>query len=437
MLFNEIDEIVVESDGVQRRLILAQGDLARTDPQQGVDLLILSAFPGDYIPTPTSLIGQLHAQGVSVQELSEDKQKDLRHTTGAWLSKPIGKPGFNRIVCFEPQVLGRPPEIVGGLFRALFPFLNDTEDQVLAMPLLSTGDAGWSEEEMAAALLQATTEWMRLGLPVSKLYLVSRSVQQIDALVRAFSQERRRMAQVPPPSSSKPTAAPAAVKSGSSGRFSSVLGAMIMGVAAVWASLLVVSTYQNLSTNLSASDLDVETVVILGFVFLLGLALLISGRRTGSRGPTKSGGARRSQAAGKTRKVFISFSSHDAAAVDFLKDRFKARAPHIELFDFRRDIDLGLSYQREIDNAMKQSDYLLSLLSPDYLASGECLEEFYVARMRNKREAFKFLIPVYWRNVLEDLEDWVMILNLADCREADQTALKKAVDRLVKQIDTA
>ena len=61
-----------------KRIELLKGDLTCLGPGDAVDLLIMSAFPGDYIPTPTSLIGGLHRKGLSVARLAAMKDRTER-----------------------------------------------------------------------------------------------------------------------------------------------------------------------------------------------------------------------------------------------------------------------------------------------------------------------------------------------------------------------
>ena len=104
-------------------------------------------FEGDYSPTPSSLIGALAINlGISVRNLSQDKEEDLRRQYFCWWSKPLPEQySFKRILCFEGGFGSRgsqPPKVVGAVFRCLVPILSgkDTTDGSVIMPLLASGD---------------------------------------------------------------------------------------------------------------------------------------------------------------------------------------------------------------------------------------------------------------------------------------------------------
>lgn len=189
----KIDSIHVSDGETEREISLYQGDLTELGTQAPVDLLVASAFPNDYVPTESSLIGALHRKGLSVAELADDKEIDLRTTSGFWLSHEIGEDfawrGAKQLAVFEPIDLGSPPEAVSALFRGLFPFLSDEYDKTVAMPILDAGDQRGSPLIMMEALLDASIQWMRRGLPISELMIFERDKRRIGAL-HSLMQER-------------------------------------------------------------------------------------------------------------------------------------------------------------------------------------------------------------------------------------------------------
>jgi hypothetical protein len=193
-----LDSITVDSLGRKSRIELCQGDLTSLPNEEKVDLLVVSAFPDDYVPTPSSLIGALARKGVSVKSLAQNKAVDLRQAFSCWLSQDLvaGPSGihYKRILCFEPGVRGRPPELVGDIFRALAPFLSGPPklDKV-AMPLVAAGDQGYTVDEMLEPLLEAAVHWMQAGMPLSLLKIVTYREPQAQRAHEAFKQMKNKL----------------------------------------------------------------------------------------------------------------------------------------------------------------------------------------------------------------------------------------------------
>jgi hypothetical protein len=102
---------------------------------------VVSAFRGNYVPTPISLIGALHRnKNIWVADLAQDQAVDLRDYFSCWLSQDLtGRHpgcGFKRLLCFEPGTDAH--KVVEHLFQALAPFLGGkTRLSTVAMPLLA------------------------------------------------------------------------------------------------------------------------------------------------------------------------------------------------------------------------------------------------------------------------------------------------------------
>jgi hypothetical protein len=196
-----IDTIAVRHQGNERFVMLFVGDLASLPEREAVDVLIVSAFPDDYIPTRTSLIGALARVGVSIADLAQDKEVDLRRFSSCWLSRPIARPGvhFHRVLCFEPWHRGKASEVVGDIFRSIVPFTTGSPPiSQVAMPLLASGDQGESAQVMLEALTDASVHWLSAGLPLDRIKIVIHDSADSQSLREAFVRVKRRHADLPP-----------------------------------------------------------------------------------------------------------------------------------------------------------------------------------------------------------------------------------------------
>jgi hypothetical protein len=190
MTFNLLNSVDISDGAITRRVALYDGDLTTIPQEHRTDILVVSAFRDDYLPTETSLIGALYRAGLSVGMLADAKAYDLRETSAFWISKPLGTTArvknIGQIACFEETVLGSPPTVVGNLFRGLFPFLDDRRNQVVAMPILASGDQGWPPEVMLRAMLDAATHWLARGLAIGELKIVTHGSKHAASLAATF-----------------------------------------------------------------------------------------------------------------------------------------------------------------------------------------------------------------------------------------------------------
>jgi hypothetical protein len=182
----------IQHGDAERRIELLHGDLSRIPPEHNVDILVVSAFPNDYSPTFTSLIGALSRRGVSVWQLAQAKEMDLRQDYSCWLSHPVlGATGFRRILCIESGWRGTPVEITDDLFRALAPVcLSDSTSTSVAMPIIGAGDQGAPTDKMIESIMQASFSWMNRGIPISLLKIVVFSSAEVEKAKQKFVQIR-------------------------------------------------------------------------------------------------------------------------------------------------------------------------------------------------------------------------------------------------------
>jgi hypothetical protein len=194
-----LDNMNVQSNGQTRRIELHQGDLTDLSAGDAVDLLVLSAFPDDYAPTQTSLIGALDDKGLSVYDLAQRKSVDLRQAFSCWISNQFEPPNpgiqFDRILCFEPRVRGGAQDFVGDIFRALAPFIGTQPPiRTVAMPIVAAGNQGYSISTMLPPLVEAAVHWMAIGVPLETLKIFTRSDSSALEAKKLFAQLKHKHA---------------------------------------------------------------------------------------------------------------------------------------------------------------------------------------------------------------------------------------------------
>ncbi len=170
-----LDTLDIPSAGGIRRIELLAGDLSDIPVEHAVDALAVSAFRGNYVPVPGTLIAALDRRGLAVDELARDKEFDLLDVSGCWLSRSIDKPdlNFRRLLCIEPSTQKEAPDAVGDVFRSLIPYVTgEPWISRVALPLLSSGNQGFDPMAMLRAILDAAIHWLSTGLPLDVMKIV-------------------------------------------------------------------------------------------------------------------------------------------------------------------------------------------------------------------------------------------------------------------------
>lgn len=325
-------------DHPEKSIELLQGDLTVPDAQHPYDLLVVSAFPDDYVPTPSSLIGALYAKGLSIAQLAMNRELDLRTYFSCWLSHDVSTAnlGFKRVLCFEPLVRGSPPEVIGDIFRALMPILGDhPELQSAATPLVAAGDQSWPVESILPPLLEAAIQWMKIGLPINTFKIVVYSASQVAKAEAIFSTWRSSHIGPDVPESQRP------------------------------------------------NDYD----------------------------------------------VFLSYAREDENILKEFVETLKQQAPQTKIFLDRQSISIGTAWQPAIFESLDHCRKVVAMLSPSYLESKVCKEEFNIAWARSRETDLDILFPVYIYTA--KLPTYMTYRNYYDCREGNSQRIHDACSALI------
>ena len=192
-----LSQITIPRPGDDPKIQLLIGDLTNIQKEHTADILVVSAYPGSYTPVPNTLMAALYNKGIHVGELAKDKEINLLDQLGCWLSKPLNQKlqdefNIKRILCFEPGIHSKEQEsVVGNIFRCINTFAFDTQNNVVAMPMLASGNQKIPVEKMLPAILDAAIFWLESGLPLKCLKLALYNETQIQEALPIFINKKQ------------------------------------------------------------------------------------------------------------------------------------------------------------------------------------------------------------------------------------------------------
>jgi hypothetical protein len=371
-----LSQISIERSEDTAVIQLLQGDLSAIPAEHATDILVMSAFPGDYIALKGSLIDALNKKGLSVEALAMNKQTDLRSQLHCWLSKPLSLPdqqkfNFKKILCFEPgEKIKEPGEVVSDIFRCINSFAFDEENNELAMPIIGTGYQHVPLEKMLPALLQACYFWLKNGLPIQSIKLVVHSKEksrQAHILFKAFQNSLPKQQYYP--LQDKPSLPP------SSG-----------------------DVLKKLDDLLAEANITPQI-------------------------PTLK----------KGYDYFLSYAHVHSKEVRLFVDELKKKNSNLTVFYDKDSIPPGGLWIQQISAAIQQADKVLVFLSPDYDNSPVCWDEFQCAKLMEYNRKKSIIQTVYLYGHKETEMPLIMgIYSYIDCREGSTEKLQQCVQQLLK-----
>lgn len=379
----------------ERRIELYRGDLTAMPPALAVDVLVVSALPNHYdTNNPRSLVSALARMGVSVAHLAQDKEADLRSTYHCWLSRPIDPAldaPFRRLLVFEPPTRSNPAELVGDIFQALIPFVEgEPFMRSLALPLIASGDQRATPEQIMPPLLDAAAHWLSLGLSLEVIRLV-----EID------EGKAQRMAEI----------------------FVSFMGQL--QTSGLLTAQLVTPT-ASVAPSAPSKHADQAEPAYLDELDLAMIepeeALELEEGEAESHPPV-------APALAYTYDFFISYSRRNSEAALFIYNELMRLRPQTRIFLDKKELEAGVAWQIELYEALDDCRQVIALLSPDYLLSKVCKEEYHIALMRHRQNNGGVLVPIYLHEA--KLPTYMRLYQFHDCREANRDCLTRVCEQLI------
>ena len=130
--------------------------------------------------------------------------------------------------------------------------------------------------------------------------------------------------------------------------------------------------------------------------------------------------------------VFISYAHENHAEMEVLEEELRRLVPGIRIFLDRKDLNIGSAWQPEIFESLDHCRRVVTLFSPDYLASKVCKEEFNIAWVRGREADENVLFPIYVFSTR--LPTYMSYRLYVDCREGDAAMIRRASMTLIQEL---
>ncbi|MBP2832998.1 toll/interleukin-1 receptor domain-containing protein [Aquimarina sp. U1-2] len=176
----------------EKSLQLFKGDITNIPEAHKIDFLVLSAFPDNYAPTTTSLIGALDRKGCSVDILAQNKELDLRAYTQCWASRKLKFKNIDRILCFEPKPdpAANPYSQIAEIFQSLTFISKSHSIKSIALPLLLTGEQNYDVNKVVKELINTSLLWLEKE-PFGTIKIVEINDQKVALLKQVIDEKRQ------------------------------------------------------------------------------------------------------------------------------------------------------------------------------------------------------------------------------------------------------
>jgi hypothetical protein len=378
---------------------LLQGDLTAIPQMHEVDILVVSAYPNNYEPYPKTLMAALYNKGVIVGEMAKNKEIDLRPQLGCWLSKPINKEqqqqfNFKQILCFEPGTkVQENSTVVGNIFRCINTFAFEKQNNVIAMPVVASGNQKVSQDKILPAIVETAIFWLGNGLPLKSIKLVLYSDEQVAEGLPQFKKMKLDYES---------------------------------------------STQNELDNNVRSVKRNITiSYNKQGLGFSRGIEPM-KGTSDESFDDSQSGETKFSKpepaspissAKKDNYDFFISYAHTHSKLIDSFVNQLKKRNNQLEIFYDKDSIPPGGLWIKQISDTIQKSKKVLVFLSPDYNNSPVCWDEFQCAKLLEYNRKTSVIQTIFLYE--HEVPLMMGIYSYLDCREGDEEKLLDAIPKLL------
>lgn len=387
---------------------LLQGDLTAIPPEHATDILVISAYPGSYEPHRKTLMAALYDKNIFVGEMAKDKEVDLISELGCWLSKPLMEEqqkqfNFKKILCFEPgRSAFEKSSVVGNIFRCINTFAFENQNNVIAMPVVASGNQKMPLTQMLPPIIETAVFWLENGLPLKAIKLVLYSDEQVEIALPIFKRMRKN-----------------------------------------YEALSLRKEYESQEDEFTRIPKSIEPEIssakssdMLNRKFDAPSKTKIFKKSATSPAPAAASYTKKAAVPPYEQKAdkydyFISYAHTHSDLIHSFVENMKQKNSELRIFYDKDSIPAGGLWIKHISEAIQKAGKVLVFLSPDYDLSPVCWDEFQCAKLMEYNRKQPVIQTIYLYKYNCELPPIMGIYSYIDCREGDMDKLLATIPKLV------
>ncbi len=199
----QLHSAAIQVDGVAKSISVYCDDVTRFSKK--IDILTTSAFVNSYSPTPRTVFRALYDIGISVSDLAQAPQLDLRQPCHVWLSREIPQPYSNigRIGCIEfrgSHMFSMDPyeseQAMINSIRSYFHMLDiasvyGVEMSTIALPLLGSGNQSIRGEFLLIPLINECISFLKRNPAAENICFVEKNPEKAQLIANCLQNSLR------------------------------------------------------------------------------------------------------------------------------------------------------------------------------------------------------------------------------------------------------
>lgn len=113
--------------------------------------------------------------------------------------------------------------------------------------------------------------------------------------------------------------------------------------------------------------------------------------------------------------IYLSYCEEDKGRTEFIIQCLKKNNANITVFSKLQELDMYESWQEQLYNTITSCKRVIALITPAYLMSTSCSEQYNIALCLSRKLHQNFLIPFYLSDV-SYMPTYMEITQYIDCR---------------------